>query len=90
MIRQDIRKFATKLKIPKLLELNKINDLEALNILRFVLENGDPIFLEWVDENTDNFNDFIRNEVDGQNKKGVKWDDVILRVEWKWKVEKAL
>jgi len=90
VIHLDIRKYSTKLKIPKLVELNKINDLQALNILRFVLENSDPIFVDWLEDNIDYFNDIIRNEVADQNKQGMKWDDVILRCEWKWKIQQAL
>lgn len=73
-----------------MVELNKINDLQALNILRFVLENSDPIFVDWLEDNIDYFNDIIRNEVADQNKQGMKWDDVILRCEWKWKIQQAL
>lgn len=79
------------MKIPKLSELNiKINDLQALNILRFVLENGDDVFMEKLDDYVDQFIEEAVNELAGRSKQGVKWDDFILRCEWKWAIEQAM
>lgn len=88
VVHKQIRDMADKLKIPKIKELSKIPDLIALNIVRFVLENCDPAFKEWLEDHPDYFNTIVREEVcDKPAAKSMKWDDLIIRCEWKWSLE---
>lgn len=88
VVHKEIRDLADKLKIQKLKELSKIPDLVALNIVRFVLENCDNIFKEWLEDHPDYFNTIVQDEVcDQPSAKSMKWDDLIIRSEWKWTIE---
>jgi ABC-type proline/glycine betaine transport system ATPase subunit len=63
VVHKEIRDLADKLKIQKLKELSKIPDLVALNIVRFVLENCDNIFKDWLEDHPDYFNTIVKDEV---------------------------
>jgi len=84
VVHKEIRDLADKLKIQKLKELSKIPDLVALNIVRFVLENCDSVFKEWLEDHPDYFNTIVKDEVcEKPSAKSMKWDDLIIRCEWK-------
>jgi len=84
-VRKNIRKYATiDLKVLELNQLSKLSNLAALTVVSLALENGDAIFDNWLSEEHEFFNNFVKNEICEQNVNGMKWDDLILRVEWKW------
>lgn len=86
VIRKDIRNLAvTRLQTPELVALSKLADKDALHLAKLVLENSDAIFNKWLEDEPQFFMDFVKNELCGQDITGLKWDDVIVRVEWKWK-----
>lgn len=90
-VRKDIRHYITlEIKEPKLNALTKFSDLTALTIVSLALENGDSKFDEWLQDEPDFFMDFVRDELVDHNLVGIKWDDVILRVEWKWSIKRYL
>ena len=84
-VRKDIRKYASiKLKQPVMTEeLSKMSDLTALTVVKNALENGDEKFDNLLEENPWFFIDHVQNELCGKNIVGMKWDDLILKVEWK-------
>ena len=86
LIRKDIRNLAMmRLQTPELVALSKLADKDALHLAKLVLENSDAIFSKWLEDEPQFFLDFVKNELCGQDLAGLKWDDVIVRVEWKWK-----
>lgn len=86
VIRKDIRNLAvTRLQTPELVALSKLADRDALLLAKLVLENSDAVFNEWLEDEPQFFMDFVKHELCGQDITGLKWDDVIVRVEWKWK-----
>jgi len=86
VIRKDIRNLAvTRLQTPELVALSKLADKDALHLAKLVLENSDAIFNKWLEDEPQFFMDFVKHELCGQDITGLKWDDVIVRVEWKWK-----
>jgi hypothetical protein len=88
VVHKEIRNGADKLKIQALRELSKIPDLVALNIVRFALENCDPTFKDWLEDHPDYFNNIVKEELcDKPATKSMKWDDLIIRSEWKWSIE---
>ena len=88
VVHKEIRDAADKLKIPALKELSKIPDLVALNIVRFTLENCDPVFKDWLEDNTAYFKTVVKEELcDKPAAKSMKWDDLIIQCEWKWTIE---
>ena len=55
-------------KLSALLVLNAtINDLQALSILKFVIENGDNVFKDKLDHNVDQFIEEAVNELTGKS-----------------------
>jgi len=86
VIRKDIRNLAVmRLYTPELVALSKLADKDALILAKLVLENSDAIFNKWLEDEPQFFMDFVKDELCGQDIAGLKWDDVIVRVEWKWK-----
>ena len=60
-----------------------MSDLTALTVVKNALENGDEKFDNLLEENPWFFIDHVQNELCGKNIVGMKWDDLILKVEWK-------
>jgi hypothetical protein len=54
------------------------------------LENSDAKFKDWLEDHADYFIDIIKNELIDHNITGMKWDDLILRCEWKWDIHLAI
>ena len=73
-----------RLQTPELVTLSKLSDKDALHLAKLVLENSDNIFNSWLEQEPQFFIDFVSNELCGKNITGLKWDDIILRIEWKW------
>ena len=61
-----------------------------MTVVSLALENGDATFDNWVSEEHEFFNDFVKNEICDNYIIGMKWDDLILRVEWKWALYQAM
>lgn len=78
------------MKVPELSELSKLSDLDALTIVSLVLENGDEKFDNWLTDYFEFFIDYVKQELIDKKLTGIKWDDVILRVEWKWTIKDRL
>jgi hypothetical protein len=90
VVHKAIKSSADKLQIPALKELSAIPDLVALSIVRFALENCDPIFKDWLSDHTAFFINVVKEEICGQPVAiTMKWDDLIIRCEWKWTIEKV-
>ena len=86
VIRKDIRNLAVaRLQTPELVALSKLADKDALHLAKLVLENSDAVFSKWLEDEPQFFMDFVEQELCGQDVRGRRWDDVIVRVEWKWK-----
>lgn len=86
VIRKDIRSLAVRrLQTPELVALSQLADKDALHLAKLVLENSDVVFNKLLEDEPQFFLDFVKNELCGQDITGLKWDDVIVRVEWKWK-----
>ena len=90
VVRREINQQSTKLSIPELTELSKLADLKALMITKFAIENGDVKFFKFLKDNSQFFIDIIKDELCGQSLQGMKWDDLILRTEWKWSIIQGL
>jgi len=58
--------------------------LSALTVVKFALENGDSKFHEFLKDFPEFFLEMVRNELIDKKIVGMKWDDLILRVEWKY------
>jgi ABC-type oligopeptide transport system ATPase subunit len=84
--RKGVRDQAAALKIPELEVISKLSDLSALLISKNALEFGDPKFKELLRCNPDLFNDIVSKDLATQSTKGVKWDDLVLRFEWRHKL----
>ena len=86
-MRKNIRKYATfELRVPELNDLSKLSDLSALTIVSLTLENGDDKFDQWLQDNHAFFIEFVKEELIDKNLVGMKWDDMILRIEWKFNI----
>lgn len=85
VIRKDIRHLAVaRLQTPELVALSQLADQAALHLAKLVLENSDAVFSKWLEEEPQFFIDFVKQELCGHDVRGLRWDDVIVRVEWKW------
>ena len=74
--------------MPSLRELSTVPDLIGLSVVRFTLENMDAIFKDWLEDNISYFITMLNEEIFNQScVKSLKWDDLILRLEWKWSIE---
>ena len=73
-----------RLQTPELVALSKLADKDALHLAKLVLENGDAIFNTWLEQEPQFFMDFVTHELCGKDITGLKWDDAIVRIEWKW------
>lgn len=89
-VRKEIRDFGVKLKLQELNELSKLADLDVLILVRDVLENGDNKFLEWLDDEYEFFISFVKDELVERDVIGLKWENVILHLEWKWRMVKHI
>lgn len=89
-VRKDIRKLVDDIKAPALKELSKLADLQALTVAKFALENRDKKFEAVLKANPELFNSVVKNELCEKNIKGMKWDDLIIRHEWKYSIVKYL
>ena len=65
--------------------LTKISDLVVLKLMKETVENADQKFQQWLEQNIDLFCAMIEMElIDQQTKsKSIRWDDLIIRSEWK-------
>jgi len=79
-----------KLKTPELNQLSLLTDLKALTVVKFTLENGDAKFDEFLRDHPEFFLDMVRNELVDKNIVGLKWDDLIVRCEWKFNLSEWL
>ena len=57
--------------------------MQALLLAKLAIENADEDFHEILKERTDLFCQVVVNELCNKKLTGIKWDDLILRVEWK-------
>jgi len=67
-------------------QLSKLSDLTALTVVKFALENGDDKFDQLLQDNPQFFIDIVKNELCDKKIIGMKWDDLILKCEWKLNV----
>ena len=89
-VRKNIRKYAKDFNIPTLNELSKLADLAALTVAQFVLENADSLFKEVLRKDPALFVSVVKNELCDKNIKGLKWDDLIIRHEWKLSIKEFI
>lgn len=78
--RKQIRHSAIhRLQNPELVKISKLSDLEALEVVKLVLENSDDPFNVFLDDEPQFFIDMVASELCEQNNTlNIKWDDFIL------------
>lgn len=66
-------------------QLAKISDLVILKLVKETVENADAKFQQWLEENIEMFCSMIEMELLDQRSKAksIRWDDLIIRSEWK-------
>ena len=62
--------------------------MQALLLAKLAIENADEEFHELLKERTDLFCQVVINELCNKKLAGIKWDDLILRIEWKAQIVK--
>mmetsp|Transcript_20905 Transcript_20905/g.32373 ORF Transcript_20905/g.32373 Transcript_20905/m.32373 type:complete len:256 (+) Transcript_20905:3182-3949(+) len=90
VVRRDIVNRARVLEVEALNELAKLSDLKALLIAKYALDNCDERFRALLREDAEIFLGIVRDELCGKNVNGMKWDDLILRVEWKQQIRNGI
>mmetsp|Transcript_18841 Transcript_18841/g.32183 ORF Transcript_18841/g.32183 Transcript_18841/m.32183 type:complete len:562 (-) Transcript_18841:652-2337(-) len=83
IVRKEIRDKAQSLRLSQLLELSRLADLQALMIVKSTLENSDDKFQRRLAKDQGFFIEIVRNELCDKDVRGMKWDDLIVRTEWK-------
>lgn len=53
-----------------------------LKVLKETVENADNQFLQWLEVNLRLFCNIVENDLLGKTK-SIRWDDLIIRCEWK-------
>ena len=57
-----------------------------LQLIKNTLSDADQKFLDLLQSNQKLFVDFVQIDLAGKVLKGMKWDDLIIRVEWKKRI----
>lgn len=91
LVRKEILNFARTNHLVDLIELNKLSDYRVLMLVKETTENADEQFQEVLRSYTPIFIEIVTSELEGlPNLNLLKWDDLILWVEWKAEIKNYL